>query len=242
MNKRMSLYLKDVESMEKIMREENRELTSEIFESAFWEIKLGRDEDFRGILKNLYSGNFTMRRTLSSILEVVAYNEARRTPNKVRLAEIIKQAVSGKKWREDWAMECGDYNPKRREPWLRVIYEVYERLVRDMENCENLIKSSELFEDKKPWEISANDGITEERYFKKAEFKVRAEILKRQVEDSEISAEEVVTLIIENFDVLHEYQSTYEALEYCIMCVQEVNDKEIIRKNLREFCCEVERK
>ena len=98
MQKRFSLYLKERNEMEKLLKEEKLVLSSEVFEDCFWEKYIGTDKNFTFPLKNYYKGSSSFQLTLVIITEVVAYDPVRRKPTCKTLADIVKQAVRGHSW------------------------------------------------------------------------------------------------------------------------------------------------
>ena len=231
MQKRFSLYLKERNEMEKLLKEEKLVLSSEVFEDCFWEKYIGTDRNFTFPLKNYYKGSSSFQLTLVIITEVVAYDPVRRKPTCKTLADIVKQAVRGHSWVPEnvWV---GDYERDNKDRWLGCIYEILENVV------EKIDLFSSIFKDEYPWNSAAakEANITKDVFLRRNYLEICANNYKDKIQNNKLSPEQAVDLIIENFEFMYQNQSTYEALIFCLLMSNGLNEKEFIMHDLRNFC------
>lgn len=243
MNQKSIISQETIKCMQQICAEENEIFSHDILENLFWNAMFGADEDFQLILNDLYHGVKSFRQSLFSILSIIAYNDKRHLIENIQLVKTIKQAVTGNDWKLARDSECGDYDPKCKNVWLNCIFSIYDNILNQINLRDEIAKNNTPFNNTNPWEIEIPNAIpiTKDIYFQKNNISVKRESLKRQLNDPDVTPEIVVSLIGENFEYLYNYKSTYEALQFCILCCDEIADNPANRKSLRDFCRLIEK-
>lgn len=240
--KRQTYYFKTLDAMKEIAKEEQIEVNGSMLEALFWERYVGLDNTYKGYMKELYTGEKTLRQVIINILDVMAYSEEHMNKNNLEFVKIVRDILGSSVWYNP-SDNYTDYTLDNRETRVNNIANILGTIVRELENRSNIVEKTPIFQDMNPWELTVQD----ERYSeilknkdnytqsKIKEFKIKEEELRFSLNDDNILPRKVLDLIIENWDYFWRFSSVYEAVEYCVILSKELCDKPLIRKKMRTF-------
>ncbi len=170
-------------------------------------------------VKAYLSRNISAKKCLQSFIENMAYDENKRIKDNEIIFDILDDFLKNATWKTEWTIDCGDYNPSRPEPWLRCIYSIYSEKIFFMKEAEEFLKengkditSKNIAAATVHWGMS----VSEEEYLHKEDFVQKENQLRTIIESGDFTPYQALKMIKENWDYLYRYQSTYEAIEYCI--------------------------
>lgn len=187
-------------------------------------------------IKAYLNGTISAEECFERIIELMAYRDCFHVEENAIIFPLLKDLVEKATWKEEWTADCGDYNPKRPEPWLRCIYSIYGSMLFDIECSENLLRdwgkeiTTETF-----MEVNRNKSITASVYAQKDQFEAKKNELKSIIEKGDYTPLDALKMIEENWSVLYPYQSTYEAMEYCVQASTNHTDKKYYGAELRNL-------
>lgn len=189
-------------------------------------------------IKAFLNHEIDARDCLQTFIEHIAYDEDRRIKENEIILDLLEDFLQDATWKTEWTMDCGDYDPTRPEPWLRCVYMAYSNklyYVRAAE--ENLanegkeITAENIAKATSNWEIS----LTEEDYLNIAELKAKENFLREKICSGDFTPKEALLLVKDNWDLLYTYQSTYEAMEYCIAASENYATPKYFYSAFRDF-------
>lgn len=239
---RQTFYLKTFEGMKKLADEEQIEVNGATFEDLFWCEYSGGDKNYTRQITRLYNGEQNFVHTLQNMTELMAYSEGYMKKENIEFLQVVRDAIGSSGWTDEDVYK-GDYHVGNREFQLDQIFDIFH-IITDEINRNIELAETPLFKEqgKKPWEIPASDNRRKELlrnasiYSEAAiESLLQKEKVIRAELDSGVTPGRALDLIIENWEYLWNYTSTYEAVEYCIVLSRQLTDKPLIRKKLRQF-------
>ena len=176
------------------------------------------------------------------MLEMEAYDISYMQKNNKTLISIIRDSIGTSKWAErsqiNW--ECGDYIYSTRESSIDYAFNAIDAVIFHLKNNLSVYKENESFG--KPWTWPVGDSrhaeiLTNENYYKPGaieQLEQRLTQIRKRLE-GDITPGEAIDLILENWDYLWNYNTTYEAVEACVLLADHIADNKIIRRRLRDF-------
>lgn len=239
---RQTFYLKTFEGMKMLAEEEQIEVNGATFEDLFWSEYSGGDRNFTQQIKWLYNGEQNFEHTLQNMTELMAYSEGYIKKENIEFLQLVRDAIGSSNWTEEDVYK-GDYSLVNREYHLDNIFDIFHIIADEIKRNIELAETP-LFKEqgKKPWEIPASDNRRKDilkdasNYSEAAiESLLQKEKVIRAELDSGVTPGRAIDLIIENWEYLWNYTSTYEAIEYCIVLSRQLTEKPLIRKKLRTF-------
>lgn len=239
---RQTFYLKTFEGMKELAEEEQIEVNGATFEDLFWNEYSGGDKNYTLQIKWLYNGDQNLENTLQNMTELMAYSEGYMKKENIDFLQVVRDAIGSSDWTDEDVYK-GDYQLGNREYHLDNVFDIFYIIADEIKRHKELAETPMFKEqDKKPWDIPASDNRRKEllrdasiyseaaiESFLQKEKNIRAELSKG------VTPGRAIDLIIENWDYLWNYSSTYEAIEYCIVLTRRLTDKPMIRKKLRQF-------
>ena len=154
---------------------------------------------------------------LQGIIEHMAYRDCLHMEENKEIFGILEDFLESATWKTEWTMGCGDYNPNSPEPWLRCVYSIYDNILRDISIAETLLKDlKKEVTTEEVMNVIHNKSVTPEIYQNKATLEAKGKEIQSIICGGEFTPKEALLLIKESWELLYLYQSTYEAIEYCI--------------------------
>lgn len=189
-------------------------------------------------IKAFLNHEIDARDCLQTFIEHMAYDEDRRIKENEIIFDMLEDFLQDAKWKKEWTIDCGDYNPARPEPWLRIVYETYSNKLFYLRNAEsNLENEGKEVSAKNVAESTSHWGIpvTEAEYLHKEELEAKEAQLREKICSGNFTPLEALLIVKENWDLLYTYQATYEALEYCIAASKDHATPEYFYSAFRDF-------
>lgn len=238
--KRQTFYFKNLDAIKEIAAEENMELNGSTFEELFWDRYVGEDETYKIKLKALYSGEQTLKQTILSILDTMAYTQKYKMKDNINFIKIVREIVGSADWFES-NDNYTDYRLSNRETRLDNIADIFAVIVREIEHRKKMVNEP-VFKDLNPWDIEVQDEryrdiLNDETYYtdvKIEELKIKEAKLRKSFNDN-ITPGKALDLIIEYWDYFWNFTNVYEAVEYCVTLTEKLTDKPLLRKKMRTF-------
>lgn len=239
---RQTFYLKTFEGMKMLAEEEQIEVNGATFEALFWSEYSGSDKNYTRQITRLYNEEQDFEHTLQNMTELMAYSDGYIKKENIEFLQVVRDAIGSSGWTDEDVYK-GDYHVGNREFQLDQIFDIFHIIADEIKRNIELAETP-LFKEqgKKPWEIPASDNRRKE-LLRNASIYSEAAIESFLHKEKSIKAElskgitpgQAIDLIIENWEYLWNYTSTYEAVEYCIVLSRQLTDKPMIRKKLRQF-------
>lgn len=177
-------------------------------------------EDLSWPIRSYLNQDITIEDCLESIIETMAYLDYLRIKENKEIFPILEDLIAKSDWKSEWTEDCGDYDPDRSDLWLDCLYRCYDSKLRNFEASENTLKlMRKEITTENVLEMSKyhDSAITKEMYEKKDSLIKKRDHLKNIVESKVLSPAEALNLIKENWNFLYNWQSAYEAIEFCII-------------------------
>nr|WP_295266669.1 hypothetical protein [uncultured Blautia sp.] len=156
-------------------------------------------------------------RSLQRIIETMAYNDPYRIPENSEIFPILEDLLQTAVWKSEWTADCGDYNPQRPDTWISCIYRVYDNKLRSIQCAEDVLRMEH--NNLTPEAISDatyERDITPEMVAKKEDLQEKRDTIKATIDSGIYTPLDVLHLIEDSWYLLYPYQTSYEAIEYCI--------------------------
>lgn len=189
-------------------------------------------------IKAFLSNESSARDCLQAFLEHMAYDSHLRIKENEVIFDMLEDFLQDATWKTEWTMDCGDYDPARPEPWLRCVYEIYSNKLYYLRNAErNLENEGKEISAKNVALATSQWGIpvTEEEYLHKEELEAKEAQLREKICSGNFSPKEGLLLVKDNWDLLYTYQSTYEAMEYCVAASENHTTPKYFYSAFRDF-------
>ncbi len=192
--------------------------------------------DLELTIKAYHNGTFPAEECLARFIENMAYHDDFRISENAEIFPLLEDFLQVATWKKEWSADCGDYNPQRPEPWLRCVHSIYSNILRDIETAEILLDkwNKELTYDE-IIKVCHNKTITPEMYANKDGIKAKRDELKAIIEKGDFTPLEALLLIKDNWSHLYPYQSSYEAIEYCLMASENYTELKYFASAFRDF-------
>ncbi len=175
---------------------------------------------------------------LQVFIENMAYDDRKRIKENDIIFELLEDFLQNATWKTEWTMDCGDYNPARPEPWLRCIHSIYGNKLFYIKNAEQLLTDSNK-------EITAENvekatshwgiPVTAEEYTHKDDIASKEKSLREKIESGNFTPKEALLMVKDNWELLYPYQSTYEAIEYCVAASENHTTPKYFYSAFRDF-------
>lgn len=239
---RQTFYLKTYDGMKKLAEEEQIEVNGATFEALFWSEYSGGDKNYSRQITRLYNGEQNFEHTLQNMTEIMAYSEGYMKKENIEFLQVVRDSIGLSDW-TDKDVYKGDYHVGNREFHLDQIFDIFYTITDEIKRHKELVETPVLKQQgKEPWEIPTSDNRLKDilkdasNYSEAAieSFLQKEKIIKAEL-NSGVTPGRAIELIIENWEYLWNYTSTYEAIEYCIVLSRQLTDKPMIRKKLRTF-------
>lgn len=177
------------------------------------------DTSLELIIKSYLTDTRTAKDCLCRFIRRMAYRDCLRLKENEIIFPLMEDFLNEATWKSKHTLDCGDYDPLRPEPWFRFIYSIYDNMLFDIYASEELLKIwKQKITPESIMQVIQNPSITPEIYKNKDLLLLKKEELETIINRNSFSPKEILLIIKENWNVLYHYQSTYEALEYCILC------------------------
>lgn len=196
------------------------------------------DSNLEMHIKAYLSRESTAKECLQAFIELMAYDDKKHLKENVIIFDMLEDFLQSSTWKTEWTMDCGDYNPARPEPWLRCIHDIYGTKLHYMKEAEEILQDSG--KDVTAENIAATTahwGITvsEEEYLHKDEITLKESHLRTTIESGNFTPIEALHMLKDNWDLLYPYQSTYEAIEYCVAASENHSTPKYFDAAFRDF-------
>lgn len=193
-------------------------------------------EDLEYCIKAYLNGNMTAEECLERFINTMAYKDCFHIEENAEIFPLLEDFLANATWKTKWTADCGDYDPHRPEPWLRCVYSIYDSMLMDIECSENLLKDwhKEITTDE-IMKVTHNKSVTPEIYENKDQLASKKEELKAIIEKGEYTPLEALLLIKENWSLLYPYQSSYEAIEYCVCASENHTEPKYFDSAFRDY-------
>lgn len=194
------------------------------------------DADLEWSIKAYLNGTRTAKECLQDFIERMAYRDCLHMKENEAIFPIAEDFLEGATWKTEWTADCGDYNPHRPEPWLRCIYTIYDSMLMDIQCSENLLKDwhKEITTDA-VMQVTNSKSITPEVYENREELATKRDEVKAIIDAGNFTPKEALLLVKANWNLLYPYQSTYEAIEYCIASSENHTEPKYFDSAFRDF-------
>ena len=194
------------------------------------------DSNLEWSIKDYLNGNRTAKDCLQDFINTMAYRDCLHMKENETIIPLVEDFLQDATWKTEWTADCGDYNPYRPEPWLRCIYSIYDSMLLDIECSENLLKNLKKdITTEAVMQFINNKSITPEVYESKDKFSEKREEIKVIIETGKFTPKEALLLVKDNWNLLYPYQSTYEAIEYCIAASENHTEPKYFESAFRDF-------
>ena len=194
------------------------------------------DSELEWQIKTYLSRECSELDCLQGILEYMAYIDCLRMEENKEIFEILEDFLESATWKTEWTMDCGDYNPSRPEPWLRCVYSIYDNILHDISIAETLlVRSDKEITTEEVIGLIHNKSVTPEVYENRAKFKAKGKEIQSIICGGNFTPKEALLLIEESWELLYPYQSTYEAIEYCILASENHTVHKYFDSAFRDF-------
>lgn len=194
------------------------------------------DADLEWSIKDCLNGNRSAQDCLQDFIERMAYRDCLHMKENESIFPMLEDFLENATWKTEWTADCGDYNPHRPEPWLRCIYSIYDSMLLDIECSENLLRDwKKDITTEAVMQVTNSKSITPEIYENRAELTTKRDEIKAIIEAENFTPKEALLLIKDNWNLLYPYQSTYEAIEYCIATSENHTEPKYFDSAFRDF-------
>lgn len=170
-------------------------------------------------IKNYLNKQMTAGDCLQGFIEHMAYDDALHIKENEEIFPMVEDLLEGATWKTEWDYGCENYNPSRPEPWLRCVHSIYGNKLYYIREAERLLEDSgKEITAKNIAETTAHWGtsISEEDYLSRDSLQTKAEYLRKKINSGDFTPKEALIMIKDNWELLYPYQSSYEAIEYCV--------------------------
>lgn len=192
--------------------------------------------DLELTIKAYLNGTLPAEECLARFITNMAYHDDFHIPENAEIFPLLEDFLQGATWKEKWTADCGDYNPHRPEPWLRCVHSIYSNILTDIKTAEILLEqwNKELTYEEL-MKVCHNKTITPEMYADKDGIKTKRDELKAIVDKGEFTPLEALLLIKDNWSLLYPYQSSYEAIEYCVAASENHTEPKYFDSAFRDY-------
>ncbi len=189
-------------------------------------------------IKAFLNKEITAKKCLQAFIEYMAYDDDRRIKENEIIFDMLEDFLQEATWKTEWTMDCGDYNPARPQRWLDCIHEIYGNKLFYIKNAEQFltdfnkeITAENIEEATAQW----GNPISAEEYLHKEEIAEKADTLREKVESGNYTPKEALLMVKDNWNLLYPYQSTYEAIEYCVAASENHTTPKYFYSAFRDF-------
>lgn len=177
------------------------------------------DENLAWNIVPYLNDEITAKKCVQGILYYMAYHPHRQIKENCEIFEPLEGLLETATWKTEYDASCGDYNPHRPEPWLRCIHSIFGNMLFYMDEAERQL--SEEGAEITPENIAERAGtyinyIDVEICRNRKEIETKEAQLKSQINSGDFTPKEALMMVKDNWQYLYPYQSTYEAIEYCV--------------------------
>lgn len=243
MGKGQTYYFKSLDAIKKIANEEKIEVNGAMFEELFWEKYVGCDKNYQCIIKNLYKGSQNLRQAIISTLDVMAYSKKYKSFQNVEFVKLVRDMIGTADWDESLNDEYLDYKISDRKRIVNNIADILTTISNELDYRSNIAVQTTILPKIQPWELPIRDTRYAEILNNKSNYdpkkiaslKIEEEKLRSIFSVDNIRPSIILDLLIENWEYFWNFNTVYEAIQYCVILSDRVNDKPILRKKMRDF-------
>lgn len=188
--------------------------------------------NIRAYLNNLIS----VKECFQSFIEYMAYIDYLHVPENEAIFPLLEDFLEDATWKNKWTADCGDYRPDQPKRWLDCIYSVYDYMLLDITCAENFLKEwNKDITTEAVMKVIQNRSVTPEIYENKDLLTFKKDELKTIINEGKLTPKEALLLIKDNWSVLYPYQSSYEAIEYCVAASEKHTDCKYFQSAFRNY-------
>lgn len=173
-------------------------------------------------------------------LEKAAYQPEYMTPAMKEFLELLAEATTGGDF-ADFPENWSDFMVTKYEIYVATLISIPKTLIREIEERISFCKQHPDY-NLKPWELPVSDKRREAFLKNKLAYtksnimvlKYRAHELERRIIEG-FSPKDVLLTIVEYWELLWNYQSTYEAAEYCVILTDFFWMDKVMWKKFRNY-------